>query len=341
MKRLLAAMVAALMMVVLVSSTAVATVDAVTPSTNDSNRTNGWAHVDADLTVPGKATLTLVSTRAFVSCFEYRADGDTTQKTSDTNHNPLVTDGLYPFTCVNNETKSVTVSAGAFVEVRMVFGAEADERFDWTRFEVLPKCTATGFIRDGITLTAAQVGGTVTGALDAVGCNIGAYNPLSVTNADIFGANYFGIVANGVDLNVTDSTIRNIGEVPFNGAQHGNAVVYLSGATGTISGSVVSDYQKNGITVRDAGTAVSILDNVVTGEGPVTYIAQNGIQVSFGATAVVKGNTVSGNDYTPTANVACGLLFYQAAGVKASNNNLFNNEANLCNVGRGGGRYNP
>ena len=36
-------------------------------------------------------------------------------------------------------------------------------------------CTATGFFRDGINLTAAQIGGTVTGDLDATGCNIGSY----------------------------------------------------------------------------------------------------------------------------------------------------------------------
>jgi hypothetical protein len=75
----------------------------------------------------------------------------------------------------------------------MVFGAETDERFDWTQFNVLPvpKCTATGFIRDGIDLTAAQIGGAVTGTLDATDCNIGVYfdatHPGSVTDATIFG----------------------------------------------------------------------------------------------------------------------------------------------------------
>ncbi len=239
----------------------------------------------------------------------------------------------------------------------MVFGTETDERFDWTQFNVLPvpKCTATGFFRDGIDLTAAQVGGAVTGTLDATGCNIDAYfdagHSGSITGATIFGANYFGVVADGVALNVTNSTIRNIGEVPLNGAQHGNAVVYINGASGTISGNTVIDYQKNGITVSGkaadgvalspAKTSALVLNNVVTGEGPITYIAQNGIRISYGATATVKGNTVSGDNYTPKSYVACGLLFYQAAGVKASSNNLFNNEVNLCNVGRGGGHYNP
>ena len=44
-------------------------------------------------------------------------------------------------------------------------------------------CTPTGFIRDGIDLTAAQIGGTVTGELDATGCDIGVYNPTSVSGA--------------------------------------------------------------------------------------------------------------------------------------------------------------
>jgi hypothetical protein len=220
---------------------------------------------------------------------------------------------------------------------------------------IIPSCAATGFQRDGIFLTAAQIGGTVTGELDATGCNIGAYfdttHPGSVTNATIFGADYFGVVANGVELEVTDSTVRNIGDVPFSGAQHGNAIVYINGASGTISGNTVFDYQKNGITVsgKDAlgvgpsnsKTSASVLNNVVTGEGPITYIAQNGIQISYGATAAVKGNTVSDNDYTPIGNVACGLLLYEAAGVKVANNDLLNNEVNLCNVGRGGGHYNP
>lgn len=342
MKRLIAVLVGA-MLVAALAGPALAAVNAVTPSTNDINRTNGWAHVDVTV-AKGSAMLTFASTRAFYSCFEYRTDGDTSQivtTNGGVNYNPLVTDGLYPYRCVNSSTTTVTVAARAYVEVRMVFGAEGDERFDWTRFDVPPKCAATGFLRDGIDLTAAQIGGAVTGALDAVGCNIAAYNPTSVSGAEIFGANYYGIVANGGALDVTNSTIRNIGEVPFNGAQHGNAVVYLNGATGTISGNTVSDYQKNGLTVRDAGTAVVILDNVVTGEGPVAYIAQNGVQISFGASATLKGNTVSGNDYTPKDTLACGVLYYQAAGVKASDNDVFANERNMCNVGKGGGQFNP
>jgi hypothetical protein len=175
-------------------------------------------------------------------------------------------------------------------------------------------CTPTGFVRDGINMTAAQIGGNVTGTLDASGCNIGVYydNTRSgnVTGAEIFGANYFGVVVNGdvgrVSVNVTNSNIHNIGETPFNGTQHGVAIYYRAlgtgAASGTISGNAVTAYQKGGITINGAVSA-TISNNTVTGQGPVNYIAQNGIQVGYGANAAVTGNTVTGNAYTG-ANLA-------------------------------------
>jgi hypothetical protein len=216
-------------------------------------------------------------------------------------------------------------------------------------------CTPTGLVRDGIDLTAAQFGGTVTGSLDATGCDIGVYYARgttgSVHDAEISGARYYGVVANAADVNVSDSSIHDIGDSPFSGAQHGVGVLYTTvnqagettgaSATGTLGGSTITRYQKNGVVVSGAGAAVTVSNNTVTGAGPVDYIAQNGIQISFGATANVTGNTVSGNWYTPKSYTACGLLFYQAGGVKQSGNTLFDNETNLCNAGRGGGKFNP
>jgi hypothetical protein len=118
------------------------------PSDNDTNRANGWAHVNVLDVGIGEITLEFVSTRAFASCFEYRTDGDTTQVIGD-NFNPAVTDGLYPYECVNNSTEVVTLQADEYVEVRMVFGAESDERFEWTRFDVLPDAQTGEDCMDG------------------------------------------------------------------------------------------------------------------------------------------------------------------------------------------------
>jgi hypothetical protein len=180
-------------------------------------------------------------------------------------------------------------------------------------------CTPTGFERDGINMTAAQIGGNVTGTLDATGCNIGVYydNTTSgnVTDAEIFGADYFGVVVNGdvvaVSVNVTDSFIHDIGESPLDGTQHGNAIYYRAfggTASGTISGNTITNYQKNGITTNGSVSA-TITDNTVTGQGRVDYIAQNGIQLGYGAKADVTGNRVTGNAYTGGGGVSsAGIL---------------------------------
>jgi hypothetical protein len=189
-------------------------------------------------------------------------------------------------------------------------------------------CTATGVFRDGIEMTAAQIGGNVTGTLDAGGCNIGVYygpgTSGNVTGADIFGANYFGVVARGASVNVTNSDVHDIGEGPLDGSQHGLAIYFATvdtgnattqpactsgSTTGTISGNSVDNYQKGGIISNCTGTTVTVKSNTVTGEGPVPYIAQNGIQAGYGAKATVTGNTVTGNAYTgPNGASSAGIL---------------------------------
>lgn len=213
-------------------------------------------------------------------------------------------------------------------------------------------CTSTGYVKDSRDLTAAQIGGDVTGTLDATGCDIGVYYAPgtrgTVNNADIFGATYYGVLANGADVNVLNSQVHNIGNTPFDGSQHGVGILYINGASGLIDGNSVYQYQKGGIVVTGTGTTATVTNNDVRGLGPVDFIAQNGIQVSRGAVATVRGNTISDNFYTGHVGVgpnpggqnppgweyfSAGLLLFQAGdGTKASNNHFSGNEHNLAQV---------
>jgi hypothetical protein len=132
----------------------------------------------------------------------------------------------------------------------------------------------------------------------------------------------------------------------LSGCQEGNAIEARNFASSptrwavSITNNTVTNYMKNAITAN--GTiAAMISGNTTVGDGPINYEGQNGIQVGFGATAVVKHNSASLNNYTPTSFVACGFLIYQAKGVSASNNTFFNNERNQCNFGKGGGTFKP
>jgi hypothetical protein len=161
-----------------------------------------------------------------------------------------------------------------------------------------------------------------------------------------------GILFDGASGTISNNHVSGVRQ-GLSGCQEGNAIEArnspFAGETGsvdmnpdvnvTITNNTVSDYQKNGITVNGAVIA-TVTGNVVTGDGPANYIAQNGIQIGFGGSATVRSNTVSGNDYSPRTTVACGVLLYRADGVKASANDLFANQKDMCNYGKGGGNVN-
>ncbi len=212
-------------------------------------------------------------------------------------------------------------------------------------------CLPTTFNRDNHFLTAAQIGGTVSGTLDASGCDIGVYftTPGTVTaGAQIFGARYFGVVNDGTSVTVEGASVHKIGNTPFDGAQHGVGIYFTNGGTGTIDSNAVSAYQKGGIVANGAATTATITNNTVTGLGPVGFIAGNGIQVSRGAVAEVRGNTISNNFYTGEVGVGpnpgdrtpegweyfpTGLLLFEAgAGTKTSDTQFSGNQHNFANV---------
>jgi hypothetical protein len=227
------------------------------------------------------------------------------------------------------------VSASAFVATMAVTSMPAAS--------LAATCTETGFSRDGINLTATRIGGAVSGELDATGCDIGVYNPTSVTNADIHGALYFGVVVDGhTNVNTTGSKVHDIGDMPLNGMQRGRAILYVNGASGTIAGNQVYDFQKNGIEVSGLAadgvalssikTSATVLKNVVTGVGHIDYIAQNGIVIRNGASATVKDNMVSRIWYTPDGTEATGLLNYEAGKITVSGNTFVDTEVRIDGV---------
>jgi hypothetical protein len=196
-----------------------------------------------------------------------------------------------------------------------------------TALAVPAVCVPTDLNRDGHFLTAALVNPpAVTGPVDATGCDIGVYVrgvATTITGADIFGATYFGVAVNGTGSSATisNSSIHRIGEPVHNGSQHGVGVYYVDGATGSIDSSKIYDFQKNGTVFGGTGTHVDITNSTVTGDGPVSYIAQNGIEYIDHAAGTARGNTVTDIFYTGCSQqdakatgcvpfVAVGILLY-------------------------------
>lgn len=162
----------------------------------------------------------------------------------------------------------------------------------------------------------------------------------------------FGImVIDGASATIQGNTITHIREVADSGNQTGVGIevgrMYWSGlgeadfvGSATIENNAVSDYQKNGITVDGPGTSATVTGNTVTGAGPVSYIAQNGIQLSRGATGQIRDNVVSGNQYTGTSTDGAGILLFGGwadsgvggplvTGIQVSANRLLNNDVGV------------
>lgn len=207
-----------------------------------------------------------------------------------------------------------------------------------------PSCTSVSTSKGS--LTAAQIGGTVSGDLDATGCDIGAYfnnsNPGEVNNAEVHDANQYGVFVDGNEagsttVDVTHSKVYNIGHhdgsgaFDPNGSQYGIGVYYYGfGTPGTVSGDIkgneISQYQKGGVAVNGENASAKVKYNKVTGLSPVPFIAQNGIQFGYGATGQVRDNMVDGNSYEGDGWTSTGILMFETGDVKVQKNTVKNNQ---------------
>jgi hypothetical protein len=139
--------------------------------------------------------------------------------------------------------------------------------------------------------------------------------------------------------NIIGNHIVDIRDLPpppnVSGCQNGVAVLVgrnLEATTGSalIQGNVIERYQKNGPTVDNAGSFARITHNVIRGVGPSATIAQNGIQVSRGADAVVEHNWVGDNTYLGApAFGGTGVLLFTPGSVRVAHTTSVRSDDNF------------
>ena len=146
------------------------------------------------------------------------------------------------------------------------------------------------------------------------------------------------VVRDGAHANIHDNKILDIRDEPFSGCQNGVGIVvgrstWSTTGTAEITDNIISGFQKNGIVVSNTDSSATITGNTVTGAGPTTVIAQNGIQVSSGANATVNGNTVQNISWTLNASwVSAGMLLIDAGTVNMSGNTLSEVQAAIYSI---------
>jgi hypothetical protein len=263
------------------------------------NRPSAWAEVPSPLWVAVGATHKGGGT----SCTEPGYGSIQAAINAASSGQPVdVCAGIYPEQL--QITKSVAIEGHGDVVVRLPAGAAesttaCDKAIDQGDQDAISVCGHVTVSLTGIVINAAWPAATCSDALYGI------------------------LVAGGATLDFEHSRITAAGAVPLNGCQGGVGIgvgdsIPTPEQVGhlVLSDSTVAGYQKDGIAVDGSGSTASITGTTVTGIGPTTQIAQNGIQVSDGASAVVAGSTISGDecDY-PKMCGADGLTQTQAAGV--------------------------
>lgn len=161
---------------------------------------------------------------------------------------------------------------------------------------------------------------------------------LSNTHCDGGAARLRGIFFVGASGSIVGNTVDDINQGTSSGCQEGNAIEARNSPFDgshpgtevvTISGNSISAHQKTGIVVNGDVDA-TIHNNVVTGISATLAIAQNGIQVGFGATASVKRNTVSNDWFTGSDWFSAGILIFEAQDVTVQGNTLTDNEVGIA-----------
>jgi hypothetical protein len=187
----------------------------------------------------------------------------------------------------------------------------------------------------GLTVNATDIGGGAVAAQifveDSTGVTISHLTVDGNGNALVgCGTDPIGIYFQNSSGNITDDAARNqILDSNDQGCQVGLGIDVESDSGApviTISNNSVHNFQKNGITANGPSTgrgpAVAITGNTVIGIGASPVIAQNGIQIGFGATGKVTTNYVADDIYTGSIYGASGILIYASTGVTVSDNTV-------------------
>jgi len=123
------------------------------------------------------------------------------------------------------------------------------------------------------------------------------------------------------------------------GCQGGLAILVQSGggtSTVDVANSVVQNFAKNGITGSEAGTKLTIENTTIVGIGVTPLVAQNGVELGFGATGSITDSTVSDIAYGDPFSVASvGILLVGSPNVTVKGNVVTNTDTGVYTISAG------
>ena len=228
---------------------------------------------------------------------------------------------------------TVTVTPGEFPEQVVInksltlHGAGAAS----TTIQVPDTLTATTWTHRGTAFnTLIEVNGA---SAHGITVNISGFT-IDGLNKSSANPRYTGIVYHNADGTISNNIITMFGSDPVAG-EDGWGVFVVEGCNVTISNNTIDNWGKGGIVVDgdddipNTDITATVTGNIITGAGDILTSAQNGIQISRGATGTISGNGISNIGFTPTTYSAAGILVYKTDHVTVSENELNSTETGV------------
>lgn len=153
--------------------------------------------------------------------------------------------------------------------------------------------------------------------------------------------NLVGIYYRNTSGEAEHNAVRNVNLGPgLFGCQSGQGIFVQSKLPGKsiveLAKNTIHDYQKTGILANEAGTYINAYGNTISGFGVSPIIAQNGVQIGFGATGQLHKNSIINHAYGACISITnCSftssnvLVFAAANGVNISENVLGKSQVNI------------
>jgi hypothetical protein len=263
--------------------------------------------------------------------------------------------GFITYTSIQAAVNAVTLIPGSTVKVCP--GSYQEQ------VNITSKLTLTGIPGLGAAVILPPASGLVQNGSDIFGnpvaaqifvASSGSGNPVIIEHLTVDGTGNLiagcvpttmeGIYFQNTYGTISNNTVRNQYQTDYTdygGCQNGLAINVESltaSSVVTVSNNSVRSYQKNGITATGAATGagstgpdVTISGNRIVGlaatalNWPQSGAAENGVQVGFGASGKVTGNTVNDNIwgqdvFGDTGDAASGILIYASPNIMVTSN---------------------
>lgn len=143
----------------------------------------------------------------------------------------------------------------------------------------------------------------------------------------------------GTSIEIINNVITYDTTYPVSATREGIAINIEEGVSALIRNNIISEYQRTGIRINGNNTCAILISNQVSSSlSPL--VAQSGIQISRGASAIIRNNAIQNNQFLVEGLRGTGILLIEESNIQQpvciERNKISNNDVGIYLVMKSG-----